>query len=176
MKKYMRVIACCGLWATFAPLNLSAEEWVYFESTDPFDDTKTFYAMLDASAEVTFSMDHTPQRIVVRCSNVTPARKGDDFEAYVNTSGYIGSEGDGSVRYKFEPSGRVKRGQWSLSRDGDSVFAPDPYGFARGIIDNTRLVFEVTDFRGVSEYNTFEWAAFSVQKVRDVMEACGVNR
>lgn len=129
--------------------------WVFIEKKDPFTDKNASYLYLN-SEYMGRSGDDFPETLVIRC-------KGSGHDAYIAADGFIG--GDSSkVRYRFGNK-QMRSESWSLSTDGDAIFAPytgNSVGlerlsnFIKEVRSGEDFLFELSDYRGTKSSASFD--------------------
>lgn len=129
----------------------AAQEWRYNREVDPLDDS--VWAAAGAGGD-------NGGGVVVSCDGVR-------LRARVFTAASELRD-PAPVRYRFD-QGEPFSAQWSSQ--SDLVSAPDPYAFARQLMEGDRLIFEITDFFGVPQRTTVQLAG-SGSQIRRVLAEC----
>lgn len=133
-------------------------EWFYKSKVDGFTDQESHIAVVVVREDVM-----TNAFMTVRCIN-------GELAALVSLDKFLDSDDDVRVRYRFD-DGEVQTGEWAISTQGDTVFAPDPAAFARQLIPAASLLFEARDYQGTPHSTRFPMKG-SQKAVEPVLAAC----
>ena len=162
-------LACYDTVSGFTPTEqetTGSKGWVLMEDADAFSGKDTSYAYIE-SDKADMRMSDAPRIIVVRCDG------SGGHEIYVVSNGYIGSLNDRiPVRYIFD-DGEPIRERWSESTDGTAAFLPNSYrDFRAGLQSGSKFVFEITDYRGTTQFATFEGLDGNREALDFVLNGC----